>query len=242
MESWRACNLILKREGSSSTQATKTGRTLNGVEENSSRKVSTTSGWAPLVDTRLLVGDHQCVPGEETAPDLVLPLLKRVAAKDARGKPCVGKCGTGGSGHYVKMIHNRIEHGIMSAQAGAWQITNLHLGMSYDEIGGVFAKWNTEGELARLESISLVVFGIDDGHRGERFLLKSARDNNGKLIIRTGLVLERSNTPPHSRSNPLRRRQRPHNLHRPPRQQKGQRNSRQPLPHRKRIFRRISRR
>lgn len=53
---------------------------------------------------------------------------------------------------------------MMSTQAEAWQIMNLGLGMTYgkslrrasfstelthfaDEIGDVFAKWNTDGEL-----------------------------------------------------------------------------------------------
>lgn len=40
-----------------------------------------------------------------------------------------------------------IEHGMMSAQSEAWQIMSLCLGMSYDEIGDEFARWNADGEL-----------------------------------------------------------------------------------------------
>ena len=53
-----------------------------------------------------------CPGGEDAALNLVLPLLEKVAAKDNRGKACVGRAGMGGSGHYVKMIHNGIEHGM----------------------------------------------------------------------------------------------------------------------------------
>ena len=60
-------------------------------------------------------GPSMCPGGEDRALDMVLPLLRKVAAKDSRGKPCVGRCGTGGSGHYVKMIHNGIEHGKRSS-------------------------------------------------------------------------------------------------------------------------------
>ena len=42
-----------------------------------------------------------------------MPLLEQVAAKDAKGRPCVGRAGMGGAGHYIKMIHNGIEHGMM---------------------------------------------------------------------------------------------------------------------------------
>ncbi len=92
-------------------------------------------------------GPSMCPGGEGKALDMVMPLLQKVAAKDGKGRPCVGKVGFGGAGHYVKMIHNGIEHGMMSAIAEAWQIMNLCLGMTYDEIGDVLAKWNSEGEL-----------------------------------------------------------------------------------------------
>jgi 6-phosphogluconate dehydrogenase len=49
--------------------------------------------------------------GDDWALDRLIPLLKKIAAKDDQGRACVTKIGSGGSGHYVKMIHNRIEHG-----------------------------------------------------------------------------------------------------------------------------------
>ena len=51
------------------------------------------------------------------------------------------------------MIHNGIEHGMMSAQSEAWQIMSLCLGMTYDEIGDEFARWNAHGELVRNQPI-----------------------------------------------------------------------------------------
>ena len=47
-----------------------------------------------------------CPGGEDRALNMLLSLLQKVAAKDDRGRPCSGRCGMGGSGHYVKMIHN----------------------------------------------------------------------------------------------------------------------------------------
>jgi 6-phosphogluconate dehydrogenase len=85
--------------------------------------------------------------GDEWALDLLIPLLKRIAAKDDQGRPCVAKIGSGGSGHYVKMVHNGIEHGIMSALCEAWGVMNSCLNMNGDEIGDVFDSWNREGEL-----------------------------------------------------------------------------------------------
>ena len=41
-------------------------------------------------------------PERARALDIVLPLLKKVAARDARGNPCVGRCGMGGSGSFFQ--------------------------------------------------------------------------------------------------------------------------------------------
>lgn len=92
-------------------------------------------------------GPSMCPGADELSLKIVMPLLEKVAAKDKEGKSCVAPVGFGGSGHYVKMLHNGIEHGMMSAIAEAWQLMNTGLGMSYEEIGDVFEKWNTEGEL-----------------------------------------------------------------------------------------------
>lgn len=79
-----------------------------------------------------------CPAADDASLDLVLPLLQKVAAKDKDGKACVGKVGTRGSGHFVKMIHIGIEHGMMSAIAEAWGIMKDELGMGDDEIGDLF--------------------------------------------------------------------------------------------------------
>lgn len=113
-----------------------------------------------------------CPGADDESLDLVLPLLEKAAAKDPDGKPCVGKAGTGGAGHYVKMIHNGIEHGMMSAISEAWSIMVCGLGMSNEEIGDVFEKWNAEGEL---RGTFLIKIGADicrtvDPKTGERVL------------------------------------------------------------------------
>ncbi len=44
------------------------------------------------------------------------PILASIAAV-AEGEPCVTHVGTDGAGHFVKMIHNGIEYGMMAAMA-----------------------------------------------------------------------------------------------------------------------------
>ena len=92
-------------------------------------------------------GPSMCPGADEQTLSQILPLLEKVAAKDPQGRPCVARAGLGGSGHYVKMLHNGIEHGMMCAISEAWQIMKVGLDMSLEEIGDVFEKWNSEGEL-----------------------------------------------------------------------------------------------
>jgi 6-phosphogluconate dehydrogenase len=65
-------------------------------------------------------GPSMCPGSDDETLDMVMPLLEKIAAKGSNGKPCVGRAGTGGAGHYVKMLHNGIEHGMMSAISEAW--------------------------------------------------------------------------------------------------------------------------
>lgn len=116
-------------------------------------------------------GPSMCPGGEEAALSLVLPLLEQVAVKDAKGKACVGRAGMGGSGHYVKMIHNGIEHGMMSALAEAWQTMNLCLGMGYDEIGDELARWNDSREMKN-------TFLVEIGSH-----ICKQRDSSGKHVL-----------------------------------------------------------
>jgi 6-phosphogluconate dehydrogenase len=103
--------------------------------------------------------------------DIVLPLLEKAAAKAPDGSPCVARIGTGGAGHYCKMIHNGIEHGMMSAICEAWGIMKTGLGMSEDEIGDELHRWNKSGEF---QGTFLVRIGAEIcqtiNEKGERVL------------------------------------------------------------------------
>jgi len=49
------------------------------------------------------------------------PILSSIAAV-AEGEPCVTHIGTDGAGHFVKMVHNGIEYGLMQAYAEGFDI------------------------------------------------------------------------------------------------------------------------
>jgi 6-phosphogluconate dehydrogenase len=59
--------------------------------------------------------------GDPQAYEKIRPIWEAIAAKVPDG-PCVTYIGPGGSGHFVKMVHNGIEYGLMAAYAEGMNI------------------------------------------------------------------------------------------------------------------------
>ena len=72
--------------------------------------------------------------------EVMKPIFESISAK-VEGEPCVIHIGTGGAGHYVKMIHNGIEYGDMQLICEAYNIFKA-AGFTTDEIAKVFTDWN----------------------------------------------------------------------------------------------------
>ena len=83
--------------------------------------------------------------GDKDAYNVMKPILESIAAK-VDGAPCVTYIGPGASGHFVKMVHNGIEYGIMQLIAETYEMMKTGLKMDNEAIGKVFTKWN-EGRL-----------------------------------------------------------------------------------------------
>ncbi|MDR3695561.1 NADP-dependent phosphogluconate dehydrogenase [Mucilaginibacter sp.] len=83
--------------------------------------------------------------GDKDAYNVMKPIFEAIAAK-VDGAPCVTYIGPGASGHFVKMVHNGIEYGLMQLIAESYEIMKTGLKMDNDAIGAVFTKWN-EGRL-----------------------------------------------------------------------------------------------
>lgn len=66
--------------------------------------------------------------------------LQDSAAK-YEGEPCCDWFGPGGSGHFIKMLHNGIEYADMQLIAEAYGLMSNGLGMGAVEIGEVFKGW-----------------------------------------------------------------------------------------------------
>ncbi len=85
--------------------------------------------------------------GTKESYDRIAFLLTKMAAKDGAGGKCVTHVGAGGSGHFVKMVHNGIEYGDMQLIAEAYDLLRRVTGLSNAEIAVTFDTWNKKREL-----------------------------------------------------------------------------------------------
>ncbi len=79
--------------------------------------------------------------GQKKAYQLVESILTTIAAQVDDGACCT-YIGPGGAGHYVKMVHNGIEYGIMEILAEVYDIAKRVLSLTPDEMHSMFAEWN----------------------------------------------------------------------------------------------------
>ncbi|MCM1312082.1 MAG: decarboxylating NADP(+)-dependent phosphogluconate dehydrogenase [Bacteroides sp.] len=69
-------------------------------------------------------------------------MLRSMAARLDDGTPCCEWIGNGGSGHFVKTVHNGIEYGDMQLIAEAYTLLRKGCGLGNMEMADVFARWN----------------------------------------------------------------------------------------------------
>lgn len=105
--------------------------------------------------------------GSAAAWEAVRPIFQTISAKVGDNVPCCEWVGSGGAGHFVKMVHNGIEYGDMQLICEAYFILKEALGLSSTELHDVFAKWN-EGELdSYLIEITRDILGKADAETGK---------------------------------------------------------------------------
>jgi 6-phosphogluconate dehydrogenase len=77
---------------------------------------------------------------------MVADFLGRISAKDKNGNPCVTYVGPGGSGHFIKMVHNSIEYGEMQVLAELTHLLRFGFGCTPEKVSEIFTEWG-KGEL-----------------------------------------------------------------------------------------------
>jgi len=129
--------------------------------------------------------------GSEEAYALVREIFETCAAQV--DGPCCTYIGPRGAGHYVKMVHNGIEYGIMQCIAEGYDIMRSVLGMKADEMSKVFAEWNAAELGGYLMEITVVNLATKDPDTGkplvDLILDQAGQKGTGKWASQNALDL-----------------------------------------------------
>jgi 6-phosphogluconate dehydrogenase len=130
--------------------------------------------------------------GDAAAYEQIRPIWEAIAAKVPDG-PCVTYIGPGGSGHFVKMVHNGIEYGDMQLIAEAYGVMREGFGVSVDELADVFDEWNRGALESYLIEITAKILRVKDEETGKPLvdlvLDKAGQKGTGKWTSQLALDL-----------------------------------------------------
>jgi 6-phosphogluconate dehydrogenase len=103
------------------------------------------------------------VGAEESTYEHCLPLLKDLAPDDGG----LVRTGPEGSGHFVKMVHNGVEYGLMQAYAEGFEIMKLSKTFPGMDMQAIAEAWRT-GSVVRSWLLDLIADGLSRDPQLER--------------------------------------------------------------------------
>jgi len=130
--------------------------------------------------------------GKKEFYDRVETTLQAVSAK-VNGDACVAYMGSGSAGHFVKMVHNGIEYGLMELIAEAYDFMTRVLEFTDDQISETFAMWNQGGLSSFLIEITAIVLAKKDecgpGNLVQKILDTAGQKGTGKWTSQAAMDL-----------------------------------------------------
>lgn len=132
--------------------------------------------------------------GDRAAYERIAPVLEKIAAKTDDDGPCVTYCGRHSAGHYVKMVHNGIEYGIMQLICEVYDILRRGAGLGTSEIQAIFQAWTESqqvgGFLVDITAQCLAKVDQDTGDPlVEKILDTAGQKGTGKWTAQSALDL-----------------------------------------------------
>jgi 6-phosphogluconate dehydrogenase len=116
--------------------------------------------------------------GPKEAYERVRPVFEAIAARVSK-KPCVTYLGPGSAGHYVKMVHNGIEYGLMQLIAETFHLMKQSMGLTNDSLHSIYAQWDKTELNSFLVEITASIFAQKDDRTG-KYLVDLILDEAGQ--------------------------------------------------------------
>jgi len=129
--------------------------------------------------------------GAPEAYALIQGVLEKIAAQV--DGPCCTYIGPRGAGHYVKMVHNGIEYGMMQSIAEMYDVMKTVMRLKAPELSEIFGKWNAAelgGYLMEITATCLAKIDPDTRKPLVDFILdKAGQKGTGKWTSQNALDL-----------------------------------------------------
>ena len=133
--------------------------------------------------------------GKDEAWPAIKDIFQAIAAK-VDGEPCCDWIGSGGAGHFVKMVHNGIEYGDMQLICEAYHLMREALDLPVTDLQQVFGEWNKgvlDSYLIEITQNILKVKDTDGSPLVDKILDSAGQKGTGKWTainaLETGIPL-----------------------------------------------------
>ncbi|MCZ6669969.1 MAG: NADP-dependent phosphogluconate dehydrogenase [Acidobacteria bacterium] len=141
----------------------------NSHYTDTERRILETAGRGPrFVGMGISGGEEGALYGPSLMPGgdpesygVLQPILEKIAARSDSG-PCVTYVGNRGAGHFVKMVHNGIEYGIMQLIAETYDLLRNGLGLDGPALEDLFGGWNRGDLQSYLIEITAKIINFPD--------------------------------------------------------------------------------
>lgn len=137
-------------------------------------------------------GPSMMAGGDPVAYDRCRAVLESIAARFGDAS-CCARVGTDGAGHFVKMIHNGIEYGIMQVIAEAFLLLRDVGRLDHATMAGVFRRWNGTDLASYLIEITASILArrddLADGPLVEAILDTAGQKGTGRWSSEAALDL-----------------------------------------------------
>jgi 6-phosphogluconate dehydrogenase len=139
-----------------------------------------------------LEGPSMMPGGEKDAYARIEPMVTKMAAQ-VDHTPCCTYIGSGGAGHYVKMVHNGIEYADMQLITEAYDLLKSVYGLDASAIAKIFAQWKTGDLDSYLIEITAAVLNKRDENTGgalvDSIVDEAEQKGTGRWTARNALDL-----------------------------------------------------
>lgn len=117
--------------------------------------------------------------GDGKAWPIVRDILQAISAKTGDEQSCCKWIGQGGSGHFVKMVHNGIEYGDMQLISEVYHFMKVALDLKNSQMSEIFEEWNENSMLkSYLIEITAKILNFKD--KDDEYVLDYILDRAGQ--------------------------------------------------------------